>query len=138
MAQHVAAFEASQLWQYWITRTDAPEHVIGQCQVSLIARGVFQNASLGYSLAQDAQGQGYMQEALRCLINELFSPRVWLHRLEAAVRPDNIASLRVMERLGFRQEGLCKDYLYIHGAWHDHQRFAMLNPAWGPDQAPIY
>lgn len=138
LTEHIGRFAASELWQYWLTRIDDPDRIIGQCQVSLISRGVFQNASIGYGLAEAAQGHGYMQEALRCLIDELFSPRVWLHRLEAAVRPDNLRSLRMMERMGFREIGLCRNYLYIQGTWRDFQLFELLNPQWPADLAPAY
>ncbi|WAC75254.1 GNAT family N-acetyltransferase [Roseateles sp. SL47] len=137
MNAEVSAFAHGQMWRYWLTRHGEPTEVIGQCQVSQVARGVAQNAWLGYSLDAAQQGQGYMQEALHCLLDELFSPRVWLHRIQVAVRPDNAPSLRVMERMGFREEGLCRDYLFIAGAWRDHKIFALTNPAWDRTEPPL-
>lgn len=133
----MAAFASGQMWRYWMSRQDAPDAVIGQLQVSLVSRGVAQNAWLGYNLDAGQQGRGYMQEALVCLMEELFSPRVWLHRIQVAVRPDNAPSLRVMARMGFQEEGLCRDYLFINGAWRDHKIFARVNPDWPRDQPPM-
>jgi len=59
-----------------------------------------------------------------------------LHRLQAAVRPENKPSLAVLQRLGFALEGLSLRYLFIDGAWRDHQVFALLNPSWGDTEAP--
>lgn len=136
LAAEVTAFASGQMWRYWMSRQDAPDAVIGQLQVSMVSRGVAQNAWLGYNLDARQQGRGYMQEALVCLMEELFSPRVWLHRIQVAVRPDNAPSLRVMARMGFQEEGLCRDYLFINGAWRDHKIFARVNPDWPRDQPP--
>jgi ribosomal-protein-alanine N-acetyltransferase len=55
-----------------------------------------------------------------------------LHRVEVNIRPENSASLRVVEKLGFREEGLRRHYLHIDGAWHDHRSFAMTTEDLGP------
>lgn len=136
LAQEAESFARGQLWRYWITRPEQPARVIGQCQVSQVARGPFQNAMLGYSLDVQCLGQGLMHEALARLVAEVFGHHVWLHRLQAAVRPENQASRRVLERLGFQREGLSPRYLFIAGAWRDHETFALLNPAWPVGQPP--
>lgn len=136
LRQEAQAFAQGQLARYWICPQGDTQHIIGQCQVSQLARGPFQNAMLGYSLDARAQGQGLMQEALQTLIQELFGPRVWLHRLQAAVRPDNLRSRRVLERLGFARDGLSPRYLFIAGAWRDHELWSLLNPAWPDELAP--
>ncbi len=136
LAAEVLSFANGQMWRYWLARHEQPDEIIGQCQVSMVSRGVAQNAWLGYNLDALQQGRGYMQEALVCLMGELFSPPVWLHRVQVAVRPDNAPSLRVMARMGFQEEGLCRDYLFINGAWRDHKIFARVNPDWPRDQPP--
>ncbi len=136
LAAEVASFANGQMWRYWMARKEAPLEIIGQCQVSMVARGVAQNAWLGYNLDAEQQGHGYMHEALVGLMRELFSPQVWLHRIQVAVRPDNAPSLRVMARMGFQEEGLCRDYLFINGAWRDHKIFARVNPDWPRSEAP--
>lgn len=131
------AFEAGSTYRYWMALPDEPGRLLGQCQVSQVSRGVFQNAMLGYSLDERAQGRGLMHEALTALVAEMFGPRVWLHRLQAAYRPENLRSARVLERLGFVDEGLSRDYLFIDGRWRDHRLTALLNPAWAPDRSPL-
>ncbi|WP_343628012.1 GNAT family N-acetyltransferase [Roseateles sp.] len=135
LAQYEEAFQAGTLWRYWFVRPEAPDRVIGQCALSQVARGVFQSAMLGYSLDAAEVGHGLMHEALSRLRDEVFSERVWLHRLQASVRPENGRSRHVLERLGFAREGFSPRYLYIHGAWRDHETFALINPDWG-DQPP--
>ncbi|TDM08737.1 MAG: alanine acetyltransferase [Ideonella sp. MAG2] len=125
--QGVAAFARGEAFRYWLLPLDEPERVIGSIHFSQVARGAFQNAALGYALDAAAQGQGLMHEALQAGIEEMFSPRVNLHRLQAAWQPSNLRSGAVLRRLGFVQEGLCRDYLFIHGAWRDHCLSALLN-----------
>ncbi len=69
-----------------------------------------------------------MHEALRTVVDEAFSPRLNLHRIQAAVRPENHRSLAVLARLGFNPIGLARRYLFIDGAWRDHQLFERTNP----------
>jgi RimJ/RimL family protein N-acetyltransferase len=94
-----------------------------------IVRGAFQGCNLGYALDGTCQGQGLMHEALRAVLDEAFSPRLNLHRIQAGVRPENHRSLAVLARLGFRGIGLARHYLFIHGDWRDHQLFELINPS---------
>ena len=103
--------------------------MIGSLHFSHVARGAFQSAMLGYALDEAHVGQGLMNEAIVAGLEEMFSPRVNLHRVQAAYRPENVRSARVLERLGFRQEGLAPAYLYIDGAWRDHIITSLHNPA---------
>ncbi|WP_428506041.1 GNAT family N-acetyltransferase [Roseateles sp.] len=136
LQQGADEFAAGTALRYWFARREAPALLIGQVGVSQLARGPFQNASLGYSLDARAQGQGLMHEALQAVIAELFGPRVHLHRLQAAVRPENRRSRAVLQRLGFSPIGLSRRYLFINGAWRDHELFDLVNPGWPEDQAP--
>lgn len=124
-----AAFGAGQGWRWWLTLADQPQRVVGHVSLSNLSRGPFQNCSLGYALDAPCQGRGLMHEALQSVITEAFSPAINLHRLQAAVRPDNARSLAVLARLGFAEEGLARDYLFIDGAWRNHRLFAITNPA---------
>jgi len=123
-----AAFGASQAFRWWLMLADTPGRVIGSVSLSNLARGPFQCCALGYALDAACQGRGLMAEALAAAIAEAFSPRINLHRLQAAVRPENDRSLAVLARLGFADEGLARDYLYIDGAWRDHRLFGLSNP----------
>ncbi len=129
-------FAAGTALRYWFSRIEAPTQVIGQVNLTQISRGPFQNAMLGYSLDAQSRGQGLMNEALQTLIALAFERPIRLHRIQAAVRPENKPSLAVLRRLGFALEGLSQRYLFIDGAWRDHQVFALLNPAWGEHEAP--
>lgn len=133
--QERIAFGSGLAWRYWISVADTSE-VIGQCQVSGVQRGPFQSATLGYSLDLGLLGQGLMTEALNAVISQVFAPAVRLHRLQAAVRPENDRSKRVLHRLGFTREGYSPGYLFIDGAWRDHEVFSLVNDAWPREEAP--
>jgi ribosomal-protein-alanine N-acetyltransferase len=124
-----AAFGAGLAWRWWLVQAGEPGRVIGSVSLSNLSRGAFQNCSLGYALDAACQGRGLMHEALQAVIAEAFSPAINLHRLQAAVRPENRRSLAVLARSGFADEGLARDYLYIDGAWRDHRLLALTNPA---------
>lgn len=136
LLQGEQAFAAGAAWRYWICPVEAPTRVIGTVHFSQVARGPFQNAILGYSLDERAQGRGLMHEALLTAIAAAFGPDMRLHRIQAAVRPENRRSRAVLERLGFAREGFSPRYLFIAGAWRDHEVFALVNPAWPADEAP--
>ena len=121
------AFDGGLALRWWLFEQQAPERVIGTVHLSALMRGPFQNATLGYGIDADAQGQGLMQEALRAVIAAAFGPAIHLHRLQAAVRPENTRSLALLTRLGFAEVGLARDYLFIAGAWRDHRLFALTN-----------
>jgi len=95
-----------------------------------VVRGVAHSANLGYALCHGCEGRGWMHEALHAGIEQVFSPAVGLHRIQAAYRPENHRSAAVLMRLGFEREGLARDYLYIAGAWRDHVITALRNPLW--------
>ena len=122
------AFAEGAAFRYWIMLAAEPDRVIGSIHFSQIARGAFHSCVLGYALDQHCQGQGYMHEALSTAIDEMFSTRVNLHRIQAAYRPENKRSGAVLARLDFRHEGLARDYLFIDGAWRDHHLTALTNP----------
>ena len=103
--------------------------IIGVVGITNIVRGGFHAAYLGYHIAERFQGQGYMTEALEEIIYFTFSG-LNLHRLMANYRPTNIASGRVLEKLGFVKEGLAKDYLMVNGQWADHILTSKTNNHW--------
>jgi len=91
-----------------------------------IVRGVFLSCHLGYGLDKDEINKGYMTEALNAVIRFAFD-KVKLHRIEANVMPRNKPSIRIVEKLGFKNEGLARKYLKINGKWEDHIHFVVLN-----------
>lgn len=105
--------------------------IIGTCNYSNIVRGPFQACHLGYQIALAQQGQGLMFEAL-IAANAFMFDEQRLHRIMANYRPENYRSARLLQRLGFRREGMAADYLFIEGAWRDHVLTALVNPAFDP------
>ncbi len=96
----------------------------GQVHLFGIARGALLSASAGYWISESVAGQGIMPLALAMAIDHAFGVQ-GLHRVEVNIRPDNAASLRVVAKLGMRDEGLRRAYLHIDGAWRDHRSFAL-------------
>lgn len=128
LEQMAQAFAEGSGWRWLLLSQDDDSRVLGSVAVSNVVRGFHRSASLGYALDAEAQGQGLMHEALQSVIEHVFSPAVNLHRLQAAVRPENGRSLVLLDRLGFARIGLAKDYLCIDGAWRDHWLLERLNP----------
>ena len=103
--------------------------IIGTINLSQIFRGGFQNAYLGYYVGAQYAGQGYMTEALQLTLRYAFD-HLKLHRLEANVQPGNLASIALVKRAGFVQEGYSQRYLKVCGRWRDHERWAILAEDW--------
>jgi len=100
------------------------EEFAGQLTVTNIVGGSAQFASMGYWIDMKHAGQGFIPTAVAMACDHcLFE--VGLHRIEIAIRPENSASLRVVEKLGFREIGYAPNYLHIDGAWRDHRLFAI-------------
>jgi ribosomal-protein-alanine N-acetyltransferase len=96
----------------------------GQLTVSSIVYGSLRSASIGYWVAQHVAGRGVIPTAVALATDHCFGA-LGLHRVEVNIRPENAPSLRVVEKLGFRDEGLRARYLHINGAWCDHRTFAL-------------
>lgn len=96
----------------------------GQVTVGGIARGSLLSGYIGYWIDQRVAGRGIMPTAVAMATDHCFR-EVGLHRVEINIRPENAASLRVVEKLGFRAEGLRERYLHIDGDWRDHLTFAL-------------
>ena len=107
---------------------------VGEVTLSSIQRGPLQSAYVGYWIDQAVAGQGLMPEAVVTLLQYAFES-LHLHRIEINIIPRNVASLRVVEKLGVRYEGIAERYLEIDGAWEDHARYAITAEEWG-DRAP--
>jgi ribosomal-protein-alanine N-acetyltransferase len=105
--------------------------LVGVVNVMEIVRGSFHSAYLGYYLFLPHGGRGFMTEGLGLVISRAFR-ELRLHRLEANIQPGNQRSIRLVERLGFRCEGLSPRYLKVGGRWRDHQRWALLREEWRP------
>ena len=129
LTKAAADVAAGALLRWWLQPLQDSSRLVGSIGLSQIARGAFQNAMLGYAIDAEFQGQGLMREALQAVIEHAFSPSVHLHRIQANVRPENGRSVALLQRLGFEDEGLAREYLFINGAWRDHRMFALRNAA---------
>jgi ribosomal-protein-alanine N-acetyltransferase len=97
---------------------------VGQVTVSTIVRGAFNSGQIGYWVDRAHAGQGVTPTAIALIVDHCFGP-VGMHRVEANVRPENSASRRVLEKLGFREEGLHRRFLAIDGHYRDHIGYAL-------------
>ncbi|MGY1830614.1 GNAT family N-acetyltransferase [Geodermatophilus sp. SYSU D01180] len=97
----------------------------GQVTVDNIVRGALRSGSLGYWIDREVAGRGMASLAVALVCDHAFGPG-GLHRLQADIRPENGPSRRLVERLGFRGEGLLRRYLDIDGDWRDHLAYALL------------
>ena len=99
--------------------------LIGGVNVFNVRRGVSQSSSIGYWIGKRYSRKGYMFEALSILLPSLFVD-LRLHRIEAAVLTHNKPSRNLLEKIGFKQEGICRSYLKIDGKWQDHIMYSLL------------
>ena len=97
----------------------------GQVTLDNIVRGAMRGGHLGYWIDRRVAGQGMASLAVALVCDHAFGA-VGLHRVEADIRPENLPSRRLVERLGFRQEGLLRRFLDIDGDWRDHLAYALL------------
>jgi ribosomal-protein-alanine N-acetyltransferase len=106
----------------WVVEYEG--RVVGQMMITTIARGALCSGAVGYWVGQGYAGRGIAPTALALAFDHAVR-EAGLHRVEAAIRPANQASLRVVEKLGFRDEGVRPRYLHVAGAWADHRVFAL-------------
>jgi ribosomal-protein-alanine N-acetyltransferase len=136
----VQAPQTPQAFQQYLRRVDSPMHaaywvctvegeLAGVINISEIVRGNFRSAYLGYYAFVPHHNKGHMTEGLRAVVSRAFR-QLRLHRLEANIQPANEASRRLVQRLGFRCEGLSPRYLKIAGRWRDHERWAITLEEW--------
>ena len=106
----------------WVITLDGD--LVGQVTVGGIARGSLLSGYIGYWIDSRVAGQGITPTAVAMASDHCFDV-LGLHRIEINIRPENTASLRVVEKLAFRAEGAREKYLHIDGAWRDHLTFAL-------------
>ena len=98
--------------------------VAGQLNVSSISYGSLSSAAIGYWVSERFAGRGATPTAVALATDHCFFT-LGLHRMEICIRPENGPSLRVVEKLGFRYEGLRRRFIHINGDWRDHFCFAL-------------
>lgn len=98
--------------------------VAGQLNIWGVARGSLGSATIGYWVSERFAGRGITPTAVALATDASFT-EYGLHRMEICIRPENHSSLRVVQKLGFRYEGLRRRYIHIDGDWRDHHAFAL-------------
>lgn len=125
-------------FKVYLRRTERDDHygyavclrtsgeMVGVINLNNIVRGAMLTATVAYYAGERHVGRGYMREALDQVKAHAFET-LRLHRLEANIQPANIASIALVRRCGFTREGLAPKFLFIDGAWRDHERWAAVD-----------
>lgn len=132
--------ETSQQFQDYLLKYQQSNHksylvltpdnqIVGVFNINNMIYGVSQSASLGYYASIDYAGQGLMSKALKLVLEKIFI-ELKLHRIEANIQPANKASIWLVTKNGFREEGFSPRYLKINEVWCDHIRFALTYEDW--------
>lgn len=127
--RHRREWKRGQAFVLLVTTREREDRIIGRIALGGVLLGAFRNAYLGYWIDAEHQGRGLMTEAVRATTTFAFAT-AGLHRVQAAVMPRNTGSLRVLEKAGYRKEGLAERYLCIAGSWEDHVLFAVTSEEW--------
>ncbi len=106
----------------WAIEVD--KKFVGLVTAGNITLGSSRNCYIGYWISKDYAGQGIVPKAVALVLDFAFE-QLRLHRVEIAIRPENSASLRVVEKLNMQYEGLRRSYIHINGAWRDHHVFVV-------------
>ena len=101
------------------------DYLIGHIALYSVKRLPYSSGFIGYAMDESYVGKGIVSEAVELVVNFAFRD-IGLHRIEAYVAPENKASIRVLEKTGFQQEGLLRKLLFINGKWVDHYMYARL------------
>lgn len=121
-------YKEKTAFRFYIAPVERPTKIIGIIGLNNVVWGAFCSAFLGYKLDKEHLSRGYMTMAVEMLTKYAFE-ELGLHRIEANVMPKNKASLRVLEKNHFVNEGISKYYLNINGVWEDHIHMVKINYA---------
>ena len=130
-----AELETGSAIRFLVFHEDNDSIPIAKINYSQIFRGLFQACYLGYGMDKDYCGQGFMTAALQATIDYMFN-ELNMHRIMANYMPQNNASARVLEKLGFVVEGQARNYLRINGQWRDHILTSLTNHNWRDPDKP--
>ena len=117
------SFKAGQAYQFFIF--DTFETLLGSITIDNIRKAPSNAATLGYWLGRKHTGKGFMKEAVLAVIDFSFN-KLNLSRLEAATLPENRPSRGLLEKVGFKYEGVGQSYLQINGRWRNHVLYGLL------------
>ena len=126
LGKELSNIENKSSFRLWVFKKENSNRIIGSVSFNNIVWGAFLSCHLGYKLDKDEINKGYITEAIQKGIEIVFN-EFGLHRIEANIMPENKRSLKVVEKLGFYNEGLAYKYLKINGKWEDHVHLVILN-----------
>ena len=129
LRRDVEAWDLGTGYAFAVLDREARDAIIGRIALGNVVRGAWRNATLGYWVSEASGGRGHGTAAAR-LICEFAFRHADLHRVQPAVIPRNVRSIRVVEKAGFRREGRALKYLNIAGTWEDHDIFALTLEDW--------
>lgn len=132
-AQEIIQFYLEQegkTYNRWVMVRKSDHQLIGTCGFHKWDKRYFR-AEIGYDLGPDFWGQGYMMESLQVVISYGYE-QMGLNRIDALVYTENNRSIQLLQKLGFKQEGVLRDYFYLDGNFYDHSIFALLQREWKP------
>lgn len=112
--------------RFYVFEKGNDNDIIGTISFSNFLQYPYSNAYIGYKFDQNHLHMGYATEAVCCAVNAVFHD-LKLHRLEAYVMPANLSSIRLLERIGFENEGICRQFICVCGKYEDHIRYALIN-----------
>lgn len=118
-------YKAGSMVRFFIFEKDNPFRIIGTISFREIRRAFYSSCTVGYKIDTACRRQGFATEALDAAIKKV-QREYYLHRIQATVLPDNTASIRLLEKLGFEKEGLIKDMMFLENVWKDHYLYGKI------------
>lgn len=115
-----------KLLRYWVFLKNQPNEIIGSFCFQNFLRGPYQSCSLGYKFSGKYHNQGYAYESIKKGLEHLLSEYP-IHRVEAFIMPKNYPSIKLIEKLNFKYEGISYSYANVNGSWEDHLRYSYIN-----------
>jgi len=113
--------------RFWLFLKNNPNEIIGSISFQNFLGDPYKSCVIGYKIGSKYLRQGYAYEAVKKALSIIFD-EYKIHRVEAYIMPENIPSLRLIEKLSFNYEGISYSFAYIGGKWRDHLRFSFINP----------
>lgn len=133
LTQEYTATLGNRYVRYYISLKDEinadekSERIIGTVSCGCLSAEPYSCGTVGYKFDEDYWHKGYAREAVSCVIDEVFK-ELKLHRIIAYVMEGNEPSIKLLENMGFRLEGLCEKNIKVNGTWQNHRLYAMINP----------
>ncbi|HPG92673.1 MAG TPA: GNAT family protein [Clostridia bacterium] len=127
LQSEITAKNEKKSYRFYVFSKKDTDKIIGFVGLNNIVYGCFWSCFISYKLDKDCLNRGFMTEAVKAVVDYAFD-ELKLHRIEGNVLPDNVSSLKVLDKNGFKYEGVSEKYLKINDVWRDHIHMVKLNP----------